>query len=190
MQEVPISSRFLRFQPPPPGGVAFVNGLRYFASVCNGWCCLANLRRDIDATWRSVGAWCREAGWSKRRLLHELQNGLPYRTIPPGHTIDWYDDNVQRFLDLAASEVTIYDDKVAEKVMSVSSPGIAFLSLGEVTVGIEVLPPDAPTDAEVSVPSADASAEWAFNTTRHLLAKNRIPEDAKKWKAELARLLE
>ena len=82
-------------------------------------------RRDKDATWRSLGTLCRERDSSKRRLLHELQNGLPNRTIPPGHVIDWHDPGVS--LDVECSEVSFC--------------GSGILSLGRVTVGIEVLAP-------------------------------------------------
>jgi hypothetical protein len=37
--------------------------------------------------------------------------------------------------------------------------------------------------------TASASAQWAADTTRRLLAENRIPEDAKKKKSKLAHLL-
>ena len=62
--------------------------------------------RDTDATWCSTDILCRALGWSKRRLLHELQNGLPYRTFPPGRTIDWHSPGVE--LNVAASEVSIF----------------------------------------------------------------------------------
>jgi hypothetical protein len=93
----------------------------------------------MNATWRTLGALCRELDWSPRRLLHELQGGLPYRTIPEGHVIDWHDPNVRRWLNVEASEVSFYDEKVAKE----RSQGIV-ISLGLVTYGVEVLPPDAP----------------------------------------------
>ena len=66
----------------------------------------------MNATWRSTGSMCHERGWSRHRLIHELQNGLPNRivphpSVPPGHVIDWSDDAVLSSLDVAASEVTI-----------------------------------------------------------------------------------
>ncbi len=95
-------------------------------------------RRDKDATWRSVGTLCRERDWSKPRLIHELQNGLRYRTIPEGYVIDWHDRlRVQPNLNVEASEVKIYVNR------------------RWLTVGIEVLPP---MDPEVPAPSANAQA--------------------------------
>jgi hypothetical protein len=104
---------------------------------------LVAARRDKDATWRSTSSLCRTLDWSKRRLIYELQNGLPCRTIPPEHTIDWHDPNVVDSLNVETSEVWFYDEKVA-KEQSFSSGQFVFFSLGRVTVGIEVLPP---TDA-------------------------------------------
>jgi hypothetical protein len=65
-------------------------------------------RRDKDVTWRSLGTLCRERDWSKPRAIYELQNGLRFRTIPPGHEpkIDWHDPSVLERLDLAASELS------------------------------------------------------------------------------------
>jgi hypothetical protein len=54
--------------------------------------------RDTNATWRSLSTLCHERDWSKPRALFELQNGLRYRTVPPGHTIDWHNPNVERSL--------------------------------------------------------------------------------------------
>jgi hypothetical protein len=50
-------------------------------------------RRDNDATWQAIGAYCRERGWSKQRAIWEIQEGgLIVRTMPPGHEheIDWH----------------------------------------------------------------------------------------------------
>jgi hypothetical protein len=87
----------------------------------------------MDATWRSPGTLCRQLDWSKRRLIYELQNGLPYRTIPPGHTIDWHDPEVERTFNVEAGEVTLGYEVYKGGTMS----------FGPLTVGIEVLPPDA-----------------------------------------------
>jgi hypothetical protein len=143
--------------------------LRYFVNVFNGWCWFVNLGRDTDATWRSLSTLCRERGWSMRRAIYELQNGLPYRTFPPGHTINWHMVVAQTF---DPDAVTIVVD----------GPEV----LNTVTVAVEVMPP-APTDAD-EVPAAVASAQWAFDTTHHLLAKNRIPKGITQ--AKLASLLE
>ena len=82
--------------------------------------------RDKDATWRSLSTHCRALGWSKPRAVYELQNGLPYRTIPPGHEheIDWHRWEDQHNLNVETGELSLV--------------GLDFL-----TVGIEVLaPPD------------------------------------------------
>src|SRR5262249_11551543 len=107
-----------------------------------------------DATWRTLGTLCRDLDWSPRRLLHELQNGLRYRTIPEGRAIDWHDPNVQRWLNLEASEVSFYES--VERKQSYDDP-VFFIGPRLGIVGIEVLPLDAPTDAEPA-PAADAPA--------------------------------
>ena len=40
----------------------------------------------LPPRWVSTATACQERGWSKQRLLHELRNGLPNRTVPEGHT--------------------------------------------------------------------------------------------------------
>jgi hypothetical protein len=124
--------------------------------------------------WLSLTALCRELDWSRRRALYELQNGLRYRTIPPGHLIDWRHPDVERSLDVAASEVTYTKGVLdVEGVVGLDWP----------TVGIEVLPPD---DSEA--PAALASVTWARDAARELRDTRKIPEGAKK--ADLARLLQ
>jgi hypothetical protein len=122
-------------------------------------------RRDKDATWRALGTLCRERDWSRPRALYELQNGLPFRTVPPGHEhkIDWHDRRLLQHLNLAASEVSS-----------------EFLS-PILTVGIEVL---APSDI---APAVSASVRWARAATRNLRTENKIPEGLRK--SDLARLL-
>jgi hypothetical protein len=137
MRDVPNSCGFLAFPPGCCKPLALGNPLRYFASVFNGSHWLVVTRRDTNATWRSLGTLCRELDWSKRRLLHELQHGLPYQTIPPGWTIDWHSPTTEQTLNLDASEVTI---------ISAASPSSAAL-LDCTTVAIEILwppPEDAP----------------------------------------------
>jgi hypothetical protein len=177
MREVPISCGLLAFPPAHDEPLALGNRLRYFASVFNGSFWLAVTRRDKDATWRSLGTLCRELDWSRPRLIYKLQNGLPYRTVPPGHAIDWRDLNVVHRLDVEASTVTL--------VLGVPKIDGA-LTLDTLTVGIEVLPP---TNAETPSPPEDAlpTARWAVVAARKLQAENKIPEGAKK--ADLARLL-
>jgi hypothetical protein len=133
--------------------------------------------RDKDATWQTLGTLCRERDWSKPRALYELQNGLRYRTVPPGHVIDWHDPTVQRDLILEASEVTL--------ILGVFGGG--GLGFDHLAVGIEVLPP---IDAEMLSlpPDAPPSVRWAIATTRNLRTENKIPGGATK--ADLARLLE
>jgi hypothetical protein len=188
MREVPISCWFLAFPSLRDKALALGNGLRYFARVFNGPNALVMSGRDKSATWRSLGTHCRECDWSRPRAICELQNGLPYRTIPPGHVVDWHDPDVELSLDVEASTVTLM-------LGTVMAEGETCFVLGfdTPTVGIEVL---SPTDAEVPSPPADApkattvraSAQWAIATTRNLRTENKIPEGVKK-KAELARLL-
>jgi hypothetical protein len=124
--------------------------------------------------WRSLNAHCRELHWSKPRAIYELQNGLPFRTIPPGHEheIDWHNRSQLSRLDLSASTMKIWQG-VAESTVST-----LFL-----TVGIEVLPPvEVPTDTPKT-----PSTQWAIAATRALRADNKIAEGAKK--ADLARFL-
>jgi len=105
--------------------------------------------RDKDATWRSLGILCRERGWSKSRALHELQNGLPYQTVPPlpsGRSIDWRNPNVAYGLNVETVDLTL--------VLGAFGGGV--LGCDTLTVSIEVLPPAAPTDAELPAPSATA----------------------------------
>ena len=138
MREVPISSRFLAFSSVAARPLVFGNGLDYFVLIINGSSSLVKPRRGMNATWRSAGALCREYDWSKRRLLHELQHGLPYRTFPSGHTIDWHHPHSARSLDLARSEVTIIGPLIN---------GVVGFEM--TTVCVEVLPP---TDAASSAP--------------------------------------
>src|SRR5262245_54637123 len=111
--------------------------------------------------WRSLGTLCRELDWSEPRALYELQNGLRYRTIPPGHAVDWHNLDVQRSLDVQASKITL-------TLGVFGGPG---LGIDRLTLGIEVLPP---TDAEMPSPPEDtpeASAQWAQNAVRKLRAE-------------------
>src|SRR5262249_50947897 len=121
--------------------------------VVNGSEALAVTGRDKDATWRTLGALCRERDWSIPRLLHELKNGLPYRTIPEGYVIEWdeWDDPyMRRYLDVEASEILIPDGGMLGIV-----PPSPKTRRGPLTLGIEVLPP---TDAEVPAPAPEAPA--------------------------------
>jgi len=55
---------------------------------------------------------CRERDWSGLELLDRLQHGLPYKTVPPGHVIDWNDPNVVRSFNVAAGTVTFVQEIV------------------------------------------------------------------------------
>src|SRR2546430_7019397 len=101
--------------------------------------------------WRTLGALCRERDWSKRRLLHELRSGLPYRTLPPGHVIDWSHPEVESTLDIDASEVRLI---------------LGLLPVEDVAfdyrlVGVEVLPPtdEAPEQSTDKAPLPTAPKE-------------------------------
>src|SRR5262245_53186844 len=113
-------------------------------------------RRDKDATRRTLGTFCRERDWSKKRLIHELQNGLPYRTIPEGYVIEWDDPFLWPFLNVEASEISIPYGTVVGTI--VPPPFTTHAFVRGVTLRIEVLLPDAPTDAEVPPSSASAPA--------------------------------
>jgi len=110
---------------------------------------VAVITRDKNATWMKPGILCRGRDWSEQRLILELQNGLPFRTAPPGgeHRIDW--DNPTVRLDLAAGTVTFHREW--RRVVRGDARGVRGT---EVTVAFEVLPP---VD-EVPAPSADAPA--------------------------------
>ena len=140
----------------------------------------------MGATWRSLSALCREADWSRPRVLHQLRNGLPYRTYPPGHTVDWHDPNVERSLNVDASTVTL---KRGLGVVFAEGEAGFVLGTDTLTVGIEVLPR---TDATLGIEPTDAkvplsSSQWAYDTTRKLMAEKKIPKVLNK--VDLARLL-
>ena len=172
-QEVPVLFGVFAFSANRDRALALVNGSGYFVWVFNGSDCLAVTERDKDATGRSLGIYCRERGWSKPRALYELQNGLPFRTVPPlppGVSIDWHNPNVTHGLNVETGDLKL--------ILGVSGgPGLSFDTL---TVSIEVMPP----------PDADplSSVRWAIDTTRNLRAENKIPKGVRK--ADLARLLE
>ena len=101
--------------------------------------------RNKRATWRSLGTLCRELDWSLRRLIAQLQGGWPYRTIPPGHAINWNDPYDWHGLSIERSEVTLSGRVPVPEGM---------IGLGNLTVGLELrASPDAPADAEAPSPS-------------------------------------
>jgi quercetin dioxygenase-like cupin family protein len=74
---------------------------------------VSSLPCDMAATWQPPDAFCRERGWSLRRLLYELREGtVEYRTLPEGHSIDWHNPDDEQLLlgYLAKGEVTIVRD--------------------------------------------------------------------------------
>jgi hypothetical protein len=126
--------------------------LDYFVFIFNGSDLLAVSGRDKDATWRTLGTLCRERDWSRPRLFRELQNGLRTRTFPEGHVINWHDLNVRHALNVEASTLPF-------GYVSASGMGTADSSWAiQEPIGIEVLPPDAPADAEAPAPPANAPA--------------------------------
>ena len=101
----------------------------------------------MDATWRTLVTLCRECDWSKPRLVHELQSGLQYRTVPPGHTIDWRIPTCKASLDESA--VTILPVRPADE--RIDQYGNVIEPRFPVTIGVEVMPlTDAPLVPEPS----------------------------------------
>jgi hypothetical protein len=110
----------------------------------------------MEERWCTAGALCQQLGWPKRRLIYELENGLPYRTIPPGWTIDWSDSYVWPYFNVEASEISIPYGVVVGAIEPPPPKKHSAMAYEKVTLGIEVLPPGAPADAGVPSPSADA----------------------------------
>jgi hypothetical protein len=179
MREAPISCGFLASSPVCGKALALGKRLQYFASLINGSDTLAQIGCDKDATWGSLSTHCRALGWSKSRAIYELQNGLRYRTVPPGHVVDWHNHDIAHNLNVETGDLTL--------ILGVfGGPGVGFDTL---TVSIEVasptdssLPADAPKATAVS-----SSAQWAANTTRNLRTERKT--EGIKTKAALARLL-
>src|SRR5215470_8239530 len=109
MRKVPISCGFLAFSTVAATRSRVRIVWDILLSFVNGSEALAVTRRDKDATWCTTGTLCRQLDWSRLRLLHELKNGLPYRTISKEYVVDWHDPHVRRKLNVEASEVQIYD---------------------------------------------------------------------------------
>src|SRR5262245_6933708 len=101
----------------------------------------------MTATWRTTKALCREQDWSRPRLLYELVHGLRYRTFPKGWVINWHDPSVRDALDVEASTMPLGYASCA----SVGTVDTSWRIME--TIAIEVLPPDAPVDADVPAPS-------------------------------------
>jgi hypothetical protein len=127
--------------------LALVKSLSYFAPVLGGFGSLVKIGCNMSVTWASLGTICRERDWSKHRLLHELQRGLPYRTIPAGHAIDWHSRDT--VFAVEPSEVTY-----TKGVLDVEG----VIGLDRPTVGIEVLPP---TEGALAADEAADAASFA-----------------------------
>jgi hypothetical protein len=176
MREVPVLSGFTAFPVVATAPSRFWKVSNTFLWFVNGSEALTQTGRNMAATWRSLALLCRERGWSKSRAVYELQNGLPYRTFPPGHVIDWHNPNVTHNLNAETGEVML-----VRGVLEVEGA----LGPHTLTVSIEVLPP---ADAEMPSPPAEPSVVWARATIRTLRDEKKIPKGTTK--AELARLLE
>lgn len=129
---------------------------------------MSKIGSDKHATWRTTGGLCADRDWSRARLIHELQNGLRYRTIPEvlpeGFAVNWRNSN----LNVEASTV------VAE---CYGRRGIGGRLVICRTVGIEVWGGEEP----------NPTARWAFATTRKLQAEKRVPKQVTQ--SDLAQLL-
>jgi hypothetical protein len=135
--------------------------------------------RDKDATWQRTGAFCDKHGWSRARLLWELQNDrVRCRTIPPGREseIDWHDPWVQERLDIENSQVTARDPEQAKTTWG----RIVFVDVGAETLDIEVRlaaeatadAPRRPVDRWRKPPSVEAIEAAAL-----AVAKNYTPDN-------------
>jgi hypothetical protein len=202
MQEVPISCGFLAFL----AGAATLSCVRIVSDILllfvNGSEALAVTGRDMNATRRSAkgGAqvWLSEA----RALLAEGYggaSGLAEKLLREAGTAgrlpwgylrkngDAADDDFWRCARIDFKENSAH---VGITFFFVG-PGVGrddglrsteYLGIWVSRAHVLALLPE-PTDASASV-------KWARATTRRLLAEGGIPEDAKKQKSKLARLLE
>jgi len=113
---------------------------------------VAATTRDKDATWISLG----ELGWSKPRIVHDLQSGgLIFRTWPPGRVINLHHPETVCSLDVEASTVVVF---------GVMPDGPQIISE---RVGIEVMLPEVEVQppTEVEAP-ADADEAPVFHITQ------------------------
>jgi hypothetical protein len=124
--------------------------------------------RDKDATSRTTNTLCRERGWSQQHLIYELEKGLPYRTDPPGWKVKW-GSHLWPYFNVGASKLLVPPGGLRGVVPPPSTKRSDLFTWG-VNLRIEVLPPDAPTNAEVPAPAAspapkrpsDAAVEACF----------------------------
>ena len=112
--------------------------------------------RDMDATWQTTGKLCHERGWSQQHLIYELQKGLPYRTDPPGWKVKW-GSHLWPYFNVGASKLLVPPGGLRGIVPPPSTKHSDLFTWG-VNLRIEVLPPDAPTEAEALAPSVTAPA--------------------------------
>jgi hypothetical protein len=161
----------------------------YFVLVFNGSDPLVVSGRNNRATWRPTYAL-----GSRERALYELQNGRKFRTWPPGleHEINWHDPYTQEHYDHQASALKSFvpgprvPPILASRQIDVSIE-IEFQD-GEIEISEGEIPflPSPPADAPAA---ARPSVKWARKTTRRLLTESKVPEKARKNKAEFARFL-
>ena len=141
--------------------------------------------RDKDATWHSPGALCRERGWTPARLVYELQNGLPYRRIPPRDDdppIDWADPEALRTLDLERGEVSVPEGEAVRDFGSVIVFGTGYCVVAfEVALPTDASPVAAPTPpvAAPTSPRKNVSAAERERCFREIMAErpNNPPDE-------------
>jgi hypothetical protein len=197
MLEVPIPSRFLAFLPgSTPSHATYKVGMISYdiTRVERPGNILDATRTQHGARWCPAGTACRERGWPAWKLFQELQNGLPYRTFPPGHTFDLSDPEVHRKFDAGVSTITIF---------APGMPGSDYLT-GTVVVGIEVLLPETDVALDEQVPepprqkarTSPPVERWqkkpplddvkaaAFAVAETVSADDELPTESE-WKAKL-----
>jgi hypothetical protein len=191
---VPISCWFLAFPAvaATPSHVRIVSDILLL--VVNGSEALAVTGRDKDATWLSEArallaeAYGGASGLAEKLLREEGAAGrLPWGYLRKNG--DAADDEFWRYANIDFKE----NSARVGITFFIVGPGIGadddggtrsteYLGIWVSRARVLALLPE-------SV-AASASAQWAADTTRRLRDENRIPEDAKKKKADLARLLE
>jgi hypothetical protein len=201
MREVPISCGFLAFSAvaATPSRFRIVSAILFL--FVNGSEILVVAGRDKDATqiWLSEAKALLAEGYGGASRLAEklLQDEGAAGRLPWGYVRkngDAADDEFWRYARIDFEE----NSARVGYTFFVVGPGVGpdggtrsteYLGIWVSRAHVLAMLPGAPTVAEVPTP-ASASPQWYTATTRRLLAENRIPDDAKKKKAELARLLE
>jgi hypothetical protein len=158
--------------------------------VVNGSEALVVTRRDKDATWRKLGT----LGWSQPDALYELQNGWPYRTIPPGHVINWRDPNVRNSLNVQASTVQLLLGVIGDGMWSgfdIVTVTIEVMPPARAEVGPSLDPPDAPVPAPtLRKPVSDADLRKAVQAIVSEHPQDRPPLDEDELRTEVERRLD